>query len=80
MIVAKTQRPIIQPGPVESTAFTSLLMGIFLNSPLITSHDLRGLRENDIYSYYGAPFLQSLHFFGEKTTLQQIQTLHLLQR
>ena len=78
MIPRKTN--LITPGAIESTAFTNLLVGIFLNSPHITSHDLRGLRESDIYNYYGSPFLDSLRHYAENSTLQQVNILHMLQR
>ena len=64
----------------QTTAFTTLVMGVFLNSPLITSDHLLGLSESEIYSKYGIRLLNSLTRFSELNTLEQIQTLHLLQR
>ena len=64
----------------QTTAFTSLVMGVFLNSPLISNEDLRGLNEEIIYLKYGPVFLTSLQNFSELNTLSQLQILHHLQR
>ena len=72
--------PPLNRGPNHSTAFTSLVVGVFLNSPLISVENLRGLNESEIYSKYGDSFLISLQRYSELNTLEQIQILHLLQR
>ena len=64
----------------QQTAFTTILMGIFLNSPIISGDFLFGLNEDDIYSKYGDTLLYSLHAFSENPTLKQLQILHNIQR
>ena len=72
--------PKISTRANETTAFTSLLVGVFLNSPMITSNHLRGLRSDDIFSYYGDRFRSSLRQYSNEDTLYQIRTMHQLQR
>ena len=68
------------PNALQNTAFTSLLMGVFLNSPLISSHDLSGLSGSRIFHKYGKPFLEALDKFGQLNALEQFDVIHTLQR
>ena len=72
--------PSIQPNAIEITAFTSLLMGVFLNSPLITSQDLTNFSVSQIFNQYGQPFLNALSQFGSLTAIEQFDIIHSLQR
>ena len=66
--------------PRQQTAFTSLLVGVFLNSSLLSKKSLPGITETAVASYYGQPFLDSLDYFSGQSTLIQINILHKLQR
>ena len=72
--------PYRPPNYQQTTAFTTILLGVFLNSPLIGSHGLAQVTEKAIYIKYGQPFLDSLQIFSELTTLNQVQMVHQLQR
>ena len=72
--------PCKKRADIEQTAFTSLLVGVFLNSPLVTSQHLRGIREDDIFQIYGESFRHSLLQYSSQTTPRQIQTMHQLQK
>ena len=65
---------------LEQTAFTSLLVGVFLNSPLVTHQHLRGIRDDDIFQIYGEHFRRSLLQYSNQTTTNQIRTMHQLQK
>ena len=64
----------------ENTAFTSLLVGVFLNSPMITSKDIRSLRELNVEQQYGRSFQYSLNLFSQRRPIEQIHLLHQIQR
>lgn len=64
----------------ENTAFTSLLVGVFLNSPLITSDHMKELYNINMQEQYGRSFQQSLNVFSQKRPVDQIYFLHKLQR
>ena len=66
--------------PRQQTAFTSLLVGVFLNSPLLPQDSLPGITETAIAAYYGQPFLDSLDNFSGQSTLIQLNILHELQK
>ena len=68
------------PNAQQTTAFTTLLVGVFLNSPLISTQGLASITEKAIYTKYGRPFLTSLQTFSELTTLEQMHMMHKLQR
>ena len=73
--------PIISPyTPRQQTAFTSLLVGVFLNSPLLPNDGLPGITETAIAAYYGQPFLESLDHYSGQSTMVQINILHELQK
>ena len=76
----KDSQLTIPKTPAQTTAFTSLVIGVFLNSPLIPAESLHGINESEIYSKYGEQFLSSLRNYSELNTLEQMQVLHLLQR
>lgn len=65
---------------LQNTAFTSLLMGVFLNSPLIPIEDLSGLSKPGLFSRYGKSFRRSLEIFGQYDTFEQVRIIHLLQK
>ena len=71
--------PQVKPNPEQTTAFTTLLLGVFLNSPLIGTRGLHGITEKQIYTRYGAPFLNGLQTFSGLTTLEQVHLVHKLQ-
>ena len=72
---------IVSPyTPRQQTAFTSLLLGVFLNSPLLPNDHLPGITEVAVANYYGQPFLNSLDYFSGQSTLVQINLLHFLQK
>ena len=77
-LVPKSGMP--QPNALQNTAFTSILMGVFLNSPLISSYDLTGLSGSTIFARYGSPFLQTLEEFSGLNTLAQFEIIHSLQK
>ena len=64
----------------QTTAFTSIVVGVFLNSPNIPLEYLKGINEDEIYRKYGHPFLTSLQRYSDLHTLEQLQILHILQR
>ena len=66
--------------PRQQTAFTTLLIGVFLNNPLLSQDGLPGFTETAISSYYGQPFLDSLTVFSGQSTLKQLGILHQLQQ
>ena len=66
--------------PRQQTAFTSLLIGVFLNGPILPKDGLPSLLESSVAEYYGRPFLDSLDYFSGQSTLVQINILHNLQR
>ena len=68
------------PNALQNTAFTSILMGVFLNSPLISTYDLSGLSGSAIFARYGSPLLQTLEDFSGLNTLDQFEIIHSLQR
>ena len=72
---------VISPyTPRQQTAFTSLLVGVFLNSPLLPNDGLPGITETAVANYYGQPFLNSLDYFSGQSTMIQIGILHVLQK
>ena len=71
---------VISPSALQNTSFTSLLMGVFLNSPLITSEHLSGFSSSRIFLKYGDPFLVALDQFGRLNALEQFDIIHNLQR
>ena len=73
-------RDVINPSALQNTSFTSLLMGVFLNSPLITSDHLNGFSSSRIFLKYGNPFLVALDRFGQLNALEQFDIIHNLQR
>ena len=64
----------------QKTAFTSLLMGIFVNSPIFNCHDLHGVSEVSIYRRYGDPFRLALETYSGLSTAEQVFLIHELQR
>ena len=64
----------------ETTAFNTLLMGIFINSPLIDNRLLNGITKEDLYMQYGQPFYDGLLTFGRLSGAEQIYLIHYLQR
>ena len=70
----------LAPNALQNTAFTSILMGVFLNSPLISSYDLSGLSGSVIFQRYGQPFLNALEDFSGLNTLAQFEIIHSLQK
>ena len=70
-----------QTSSNRTTAFTSLLMGVFMNNPYITSvTGLSNMTEEEAYRRYGSPFIHSLEVFGTYSTLEQIYVINSLQR
>ena len=65
---------------LQNTAFTSLLMGIFLNSPMISPEDLVGLSKPNVFKKYGTSFRQSLQVFASYDTIEQVHIIHILQK
>ena len=65
---------------IQNTAFTSLLMGVFLNSPLIPPEALAGLSKPNLFSRYGTAFRQSLEVFARYDTFEQVHIIHILQK
>ena len=65
---------------LQNTAFTSLLMGVFLNSPLISPEDLSGISQPGLFSRYGESFRQSLEIFARHDTIEQVGIIHILQK
>ena len=65
---------------LQNTAFTSLLMGVFLNSPMISPEDLVGLSKPGIFNQYGTSFRQSLQVFASYDTVEQVHIIHILQK
>ena len=76
--VNSTQRNSL--NDLQNTAFTSLLMGVFLNSPLIPPEALAGLSKPDLFSRYGTTFRQSLEVFARYDTSEQVHIIHILQK
>ena len=71
----------IKTNPNQTTAFTSLLMGIFLNNPSITEiSGLSSVTLDSVYNRYGLPFLESLQVFSEYSTLEQVYLIHRLRQ
>ena len=71
----------IKPNPKRTTAFTSLLMGVFIHNNLISSiSGLSNLTETEAYRRYGTPFLRSLDIFSEYGTLEQVYVIDRLER
>ena len=71
------------PSPYNSrqqTAFTSLLVGVFLNSPIFPKDGLPRLVETSVFAYYGQPFLDALDQYSTQSTMRQIDILHKLQQ
>ena len=64
----------------ENTAFTSLLVGVFLNSPLVTRHHIQEIRDQQPIQQYGKQFQYSLNAFSQQRPMNQLQILHQLQR
>ena len=65
----------------RTTAFTSLLMGVFMNNSRITSiTGLSNMTEEEAYRRYGPPFIHSLDIFSTYSTLEQIYVINSLQR
>ena len=65
--------------PSQKTAFTSLLMGIFLNnSSIVEVTGLSSVTLDSVYKRYGLPFLQALQVFSEYSTLEQVYLIHRL--
>ena len=74
---------LIEPVPIsyaENTAFTSILVGVFLNSPLIDSQHLEALRNLNIGQKYGNSFQHSLNLYSQKRPMEQVGILHKIQR
>ena len=67
--------------PKQTTAFTSLLMGVFLNNnSIISISGLSKVTEKGIYQRYGQPFLHALSTFADYSTLEQVYVINSLQR
>ena len=67
--------------PNQNTAFTSLLMGIFLsNESIIEVSGLSTITLDNVYQRYGLPFLRSLEVFSEYSTLEQVYLIHRLRQ
>ena len=65
----------------QTTAFTSLLMGLFLNnSSIISISGLSNVTEKEIYRRYGQPLLKALDVFGDYSTPEQVYVINSLQR
>ena len=72
---------LLQPCPKRTTAFTSLLMGVFIHNNYITSiSGLSNITEKEAYYRYGTPFIRSLDIFSEYSTLEQVYVIDRLQR
>ena len=76
----KLTNELPRPNALQNTAFTSILMGVFLNSPLISSKDLTGFSGSYVFHRYGQPFLTALETFSGLNTLAQFEIIHSLQR
>ena len=65
----------------RTTAFTSLLMGVFMQNSQITSiSGLSSLTEAEAYRRYGPPFTRALDVFSTYSTLEQVYVINSLQR
>ena len=73
-----SKHPIISYA--ENTAFTSLLVGVFLNSPMISKQDIQEIQNQQPLEYYGNRFQYSLNAFSQQRPMKQLQILHSLQR
>ena len=70
-----------QGSSSRTTAFTSLLMGVFINnSQIISLSGLSSLTEQEAYHRYGPPFIRSLEIFSTYSALEQIYVINCLQR
>ena len=74
------RNPLSRVNPCQRTAFTSLVLGVFLNSPLVNPDLFRGITESAIYLKYGSKFQQALTRFGQLSSIQQISIIHKIQR
>ena len=64
----------------ENTAFTSLLVGVFLNSPMLTDQHIQSIRTHNPLDRYGVRFQYSLNAFSQERPMKQLQIMHNLQR
>ena len=70
-----------QTSSSRTTAFTSLLMGVFMHNSRITSiTGLSNVTEEAAYRRYGPAFVRSLEVFSTYSTLEQICVINSLQR
>ena len=68
------------PNFGQTTAFTSILVGVFLNDHTINISGLSEITESLVYHRYGPPLLQSLQVFSEYSALEQVYVIHCLKR
>ena len=70
-----------QTSSSRTTAFTSLLMGVFMhNNQIISITGLSNVTEAEAYKRYGSPFIRSLEVFSTYSTLEQVYVIQSLQR
>ena len=65
----------------QTTAFTSLLLGVFINNNSIRSMSgLTNVTEKAVLQRYGQPFIDALDAFSNYSTLEQVFVVKTLQR
>ena len=67
-------------SPCQTTAFTSIFMGVFQSSILLNQITTFNVTEEDVYRQYGQKLLDALQIFSEYSTLEQVYVIHRLQR
>ena len=75
-MTAKTLRV----NPSRSTAFTSLVVGIFLNHSLVNPEIFPTITEDTFYERYGESFEEALAAFDRLSSSQQLFLLYQVQR
>ena len=63
----------------ENTAFTTFMVGVLLNSPLIHHEHMVVFNNLNIRQKYGNQFQHSLNLFSQQRPKDQINILHKLQ-
>ena len=67
------------PG-TRSEVFTTLLMGIFVNNPLMDIQSLRNVSPETVMNRYGTSFQNGLDTFGRLSNAEQVYLINHLQK
>ena len=76
----KTRKPKMSTSDARSEVFTTLLMWIFLNNPIIDIQSLGTISQEAVIRRYGVSFQNGLHTFGRLSDAEQVYLINHLQK